>query len=57
MIYIVMQKCLATETVTAVAAFNTLVDARVWMNRAIDADDTAGYRIDTVQLNPVSLAF
>ena len=57
MIYIVMQKCLTTETVTAVAAFNTLVDARVWMNRAIDADDTAGYRIDTVQLNPVSLAF
>lgn len=57
MIYVVMMKELATETVTPVAAFNSLVDARVWIDRAIDADACAGYKIETVNLNPVSLAF
>jgi hypothetical protein len=57
MIYVVMMKELATQIVTPVAAFTVYADATVWMNRAIDADEDYAYKIETVNLNPVSLAF
>lgn len=57
MIYIVLMKELAYEIVTPVAAFNDYAAAKEWMKRAIDADSTCGFKIDTVQLNPTELAY
>ena len=57
MIYVVMMKEIATEIVTPVAAFNNYDAAKDWMNRAIDADDTCGFKIETVNLNPTSLVY
>ena len=57
MIYIVLMKELAYEIVTPVAAFNDYTAAKEWMKRAIDADSTCGFKIDTVQLNPTELAY
>ena len=59
MIYIVLMKeyILGEEVVSTVAAFNDYAAAKEWKKRAIDADSTCGFKIDTVQLNPTELAY
>ena len=58
MIFIVLMKELAYEIVTPVAAFNDYAAAKEWMNRAIETDGyAAGFKIDTVQLNPTVIDY
>ena len=55
--YVVMMKCLRTETVSPVSVFQDYDTAEAWMNAVIDENDDCGFKIETVTMNPSTTAF
>jgi hypothetical protein len=54
MIYVVMRRDRYQETVQAIAAFNSHMDAYNYANSIDDGNEKYAYRIDSVHLNPTT---
>jgi len=52
MIYVVMRRDRYQETVQAIAAFDSHMDAYNYANSIDDGNEKYAYRIDSVHLNP-----